>query len=217
MNNAERTVLHSGGPFNAKVYRCVGPDGAVRVEKDFSSCAWLVRNTLGRFFVSYEVRMLKRLEYTGIVPPAVRRDGPFTLSESFCPGECLREFVHAGREPDSDRPLSGIPVSFFDELESGVARFHALGVVHLDLHNERNVMVTPDFHPCVIDWQSALLTGLMPRFLRRRFEAIDAVGLLKFRNSFHPETVTDEQRHHLKISRGIRKFLWVPRIHLKAK
>lgn len=217
MDCADRTEIHAGGPFNAKVYRCTAPDGTVFVEKDFSSCAWIVRNTLGRFFAAREIRMLRTLAPTGIAPLPLLRSGPFAFSETFCAGESLRMFAHAGTKPHPGRPDSGVPVSFFDELEAGVARFHALGVVHLDLHNERNVMVTPDFHPCVIDWQSAVRTAAMPRFLRRRLEAVDTMGLLKFRNAFHPETLTDEQRRHLKISRGIRKFLWPPRVHLKSE
>ena len=99
-----------------------------------------------------------------------------------------------------------IPASFFEELEAGVRAVHRAGFVHLDLHNARNVMVGPGFHPTVVDWQSALPTFFLPRAVRRALERIDLAGVWKFRAKFRPGELGEEERQELEKSRQLHRY-----------
>ena len=222
---ARRRRLHGGGPFNAVVWLCDEGGPAPWIEKDFSGAVWLVRNTIGRFLVAHEIRVLLRLEKTGAVPTGVRRISPFALREAAIPGFALRDTLcgaFKGNRPE-EVSFSGVPLEmlretppprFFDDWEAALRACHALKFVHLDLHNARNVMVTPGFHPVMIDWQSALPTALLPGPLRRFLERIDLAGLAKFRAKFHPEKTTPDEKRRLKRARFVRQHFWLPRIRI---
>ena len=219
-----RTLVHRGGALNARVYRVEEEGGAAWIEKDFSECPRLVRNTLGRFFVWRECWILRRLETTGLVPGGVRRLGPFALREDFVAGFALRDSdtgVYASNVFDPSK-IHGVPAemlrepvprSFFEALEAGIRAVHAAGFVHLDLHNSRNVMVGAGWRPTLIDWQSALPTSRMPGFLRRALERVDLAGVYKLWNKFRPGELPPERMKFLERSRFLRRHFWIPRIH----
>ncbi len=211
----ERILIHRGGVFNARIYRIHRPGNPAVVEKDFSEAPWAVRNTVGRFLIWREVRYLRRLSDVGIVPGHVARLSPFCLQEDFCGSKTLRTLLqHA---PDSASRSGILSVDYFRRLYEGVLEVHRHRVVHLDLHNLRNILVLPGERPILIDWQSAVSTRLLPRPLRRLLEEIDMNGLLKALNKFHPEEMTDawmKRLHHASI---VRRLFWLPRIHVVPK
>ena len=114
-------------------------------------------------------------------------------------------------------PESPAPPSARLVTEAAVKAVHAAGFVHLDLHNSRNVMVGPGWRPVLIDWQSALPTGLMPGFLRRALERIDLAGVYKLWNKFRPGELSPERLRFLDRSRFVRKHFWIPRLHRSPK
>ncbi len=221
---AGRTLVHRGGFLNARVYRVGDAAGGAWIEKDFSECPWLVRNTLGRFLAWRERWILRRLAPTGVVPGGVRRLGPFSLREDFVAGFALRDSdtgVYASNVFDPSKAVGvpaqmlrePVPRSFFEALEAGVRAVHAARFVHLDLHNSRNIMVGPGWRPTLIDWQSALPTSWMPGFLRRALERIDLAGVYKLWNKFRPGELDEERMRFLERSRFIRRYFWIPRLH----
>lgn len=222
-----RTLLHRGGPFNARVYLVESPGLPPVVEKDFSECNFLVRNTCGRFLVWRETLILRYLSRkTPLVPSGVRRISPFCLRESFQPGFALRDSLcgaFPGNIPDlcqahgvpRDMLFQPVPRSFFEALEAGVRACHAARFVHLDLHNARNIIVGPDWQPILLDWQSAVPTFWMPPPLRRALERIDLAGVFKFWEKFRPGELSPERRRFLAHSRFLRKHFWFPRLQLR--
>lgn len=222
-----RELVHSGGPLNARVYKVAGPGGRTHIEKDFSESPWLVRNTVGRFLVSRECWILKRLEATGAVPAGVARVSPFCLREDFCPGFTLRDSccgVH-GENPPGSKTIEGVPREvldspppreFFEALERGIRLVHKLGFVHLDLHNERNVIVATGWRPVVIDWQSALPLARVP-LLGRLLARIDIAGVYKLWDRFRPGELDAAKRSRLNRAFFWRRLLWVPRIRLDRR
>ena len=219
-----RTLLHRGGPLNARVYRAEDAGGAAWSEGGFSEGPRPVRNTLGRYLVWRECWILRRLAATGAAPGGARRLGPFALREDFVAGFALRDSdtgVYASNVFDPSK-VHGVPAemlrepvprSFFEALEAGVRAVHAAGFVHLDLHNSRNVMVGPGWRPTLIDWQSALPTGRMPGFLRRALERVDLAGVYKLWNKFRPGELDESRMRFLERSLFIRRHFWIPRIH----
>lgn len=215
-------LVHSGGIFNARVYRLVDAAGRPRIEKDFSVCPWLVRNTIGRFLVFRECWILRRLEGTGVVPTGVEKISPFAFREDFCPGFVLRQSccgVHSECRPSEEVangvPLemltAPIPAAFFDALERGMRAAHALGFVHLDLHNERNVIVGPGYRPVILDWQSALPLAKVP-LIGRFLAGIDLAGIYKFRERYRPGELDARSLSRLHRMLFLRRHFWVPRL-----
>ena len=219
-----KRIIHIGGPLNARVYRVEDAEGAMWIEKDFSSNPRFVRNTVGRFLIWRETWILGRLSAIGIVPRNVRKLSPFCLREDFCRGFALRDSdtgVYSANVFDSTKVVGApaemlrepVPRSFFEALEAGVKAVHAAKFVHLDLHNARNVMVGPDLIPTLIDWQSALPTAWMPGPLRRALERIDLAGVYKLWHKFRCGDLSDEQMKFLNRARFIRRHFWLPRLH----
>lgn len=219
-----RKLIHKGGLLNARVYRVQDGTGKVWIEKDFSENPWFVRNTVGRFLIARECRILRQLEPSGIVPTGVCRISAFAMREDFCQGFTLRDSccgVHSDNHTGSisidgvpqEMLDSPIPRKFFEALEAGMRAIHALGFVHLDMHNERNIIVGSDYRPVILDWQSALPFAKLPiigRLLRR----IDYSGILKFWDRFRPGELDWKHSRQLKRSRFIRNRFWIPRIRL---
>ena len=211
----KKTLLHKGGFANAKIYRLETPDGEVFIEKDFSGCSFLIRNTIGRFLIRREVHYLLRLEETGVVPGKARRIGPFCMRETFCAGQTLREIPKPNpKVPGSE---NRIPVAYFHALFNALQNIHQSGIVHLDLHNLRNIIVSADGTPVLLDWQSAIHTRLLLPPIRRLLENIDNMGVLKAFDKFHPEAMNDELSKKLEHAKKIRRRFWLPRIHLTRK
>ena len=214
-----RTLVHEGGPLNARVYRVEAADGGIWIEKDFSECPRLVRNTLGRFLVWRECWILRRLSSTGIVPCGVRRVSPFVLREDFCAGITLRAArkTPPPRDDGDPDPRHLVPRSFLEALEDGIKAVHAAGFVHLDLHNYRNVLVGPGWKPVLLDWQSALPTSWMPSSLRRALERVDLAGVCKFWHKLRPGELDESRVKFLERSRFLRRHFWIPRIHRRPE
>lgn len=61
-----------------------------------------------------------------------------------------------------------LPEDFFEHLAALVARLHARGVCHNDLHKEQNVIVRPDGRPALIDFQLASVHARGGRLFRSR-------------------------------------------------
>lgn len=205
----ERSLIHRGGPCNARVFRVADADGSEHIEKDFSECPWIVRNTIGRFLTWRECWILRHLGGTGMVPGGVRRVSAFCIREDFCKGRMLQEY----RLEALEGKTGTLPRSFFEALEEGVAKCHRMRFVHLDLHNARNIIVTQDNRPILLDWQSALPTFLAIPPLRRALERIDLAGVYKFWDIIRPDELPPEKQRLFRRSRFFRRFFWIPALH----
>jgi len=217
-------LVHKGGLLNACVYRVTGADGRMWMEKDFSKSPWLVRNTVGRFLVFRECWILRWLSGTDAVPTGVAKLSPFAMREDWCAGFTLRDSccgVHSENLPGVKvvegvprEVLDGpIPRTFFEALEAGIRAVHKRGFVHLDLHNERNVMVAPGYRPVILDWQSALPLAKVP-LLGRLLRRIDLAGVYKLWDRFRPGELDEGRRSLLTRERFLRTHFWMPRIRI---
>lgn len=214
-------LLHNGHFANAVVWKHWMKAGGIVVEKDFSSRSLVIRNAVGRFLVGREVRFLREIGPLGIAPEGVERVGPFSMVEDYCEGVTLRDLIVAHRDPakrereiapaDPLFPLLSLPdVSLFEKLERGVEEVHRNGVVHLDLHNARNIIRGAGDRWVVLDWQSALHTSAFPRPFREMLERIDLSGVYKHWEKLLPGTLGPERQRILDWGGRCRK-LWVLR------
>lgn len=196
LQGAERQLLRDGRFANARVER-VRIDGGDWIFKDFSTRAFVVRQTVGRFLLGREVRALRRLEGLPGVPAQACRIDAFAMAARFVPGRALAS-VGDG-EIDTD---------YLAALEALLRQVHARGLVHLDTRGGGNLLLGPDGAPGIIDFQAALSTRWMPGPLRRWFEALDMSGVYKKWLQWQPQTIGDERREaYQRLTRWRRLWL----------
>ncbi len=193
-----KTLLRDGRWANAVVWRVDTPEGSFTV-KDFSTRKRWVRFTIGRFVLRRERRALERLHgIPGISPEVFKVDGN-ALAVRFVEGHSLAK-AHRNE----------VTPAFLDELEALLAAMHAQHIVHLDCRGVGNVLVTPDGHPALIDFQSALYTRFLPKFIRRFLERLDDSAVLKFWDQFRRDEMSPEKRAQFEKMERWRK-LWIIR------
>jgi len=190
--------LSEGRWANAVLYRFES-GGSLWVVKDFRPRSWLVRNVIGRVLIRREARALARLAGRSTAPRAPFRVDAHALAYRYLEGRNLRD----GRStPGPD---------FFPDLERAVHDMHAAGgLVHLDLRNAGNVLVTDDGDPVLIDFQSHLRTWWMPGPLRRFVERIDLAAVYKHWANRSPATLGPERAAALERMNRLRP-LWALR------
>jgi hypothetical protein len=190
--------LSAGRWANAVLYR-FDAGGAPWVVKDFRPRSWLVRNVIGRFLVRREARALVRLAGRPTTPQAPFRVDAHALAYRYLEGLNLRD-ARATPGP-----------GFFPDLERTVRDMHATGrLVHLDLRNAGNILVTQDGAPVLLDFQSHLGTRWMPGPLRRFVERIDLAAVYKHWANRSPATMGPERTAALERMNRLRP-LWALR------
>ena len=174
--------LSRGRAANADV-RLLEIEGQRWVVKDFSACPWAIRNTLGRWMIGRELRALQRLDGIPGIPDAAQRIDTYAFT-----------YHYIEARPLAQTPASELSPEFFLAYEKLVQQMHARGLVHLDLRNSGNVLVSPDFQPILIDFQSWLP---LPRWwpaLGRYLQKIDLSGVYKFWVRCLPGTIDAERQ-----------------------
>ena len=173
-------------------------DGRRVVVKDFAGKPWLGR-VLGRFQLRREQRALAVLSGLPGVPALVGRldDDAFAM-----------ERVEGTRLPQCGADARRRALSEFERI---LAAAHAAGVVHNDLRGRENVLAAPDgSRVAIIDWGGA--TFFPAGSWRRRLlfplaRRVDEGGLLKWKEQFAPDLLTEYDRAFLRRFRRWRR-LW---------
>lgn len=192
---APGAVLSRGRWANAVLY--VHRHGAEHwVVKDFRPRSFAVRNTIGRLLISREMRALGRLAGVAGVPSGAFRLDAHALAYRFVSGV-----------PLNDADLGASAADFFTQLERLLSEVHALGgILHLDVRNGRNVLVSERGEPVLLDFQSHLGTGWMPARLRRWAEQFDLAGVYKHWERRSPETLGEARARLLAQVNWWRRF-----------
>ncbi len=204
LSSPHARVLNEGRWANAVLYT-IETDGGRWVVKDFAPRPWLVRATIGRLFVAREHAALQRLQGIEGVPRDPFRLDANAVGYRFVAGNTLAR-----------SKLDGRYAQFFAALERLMQAVHARGVVHLDSRNSRNVLVTEDDQPVLIDFQSHLLTERLPGRFRRWLEAYDMAGVYKHWARRSPDTIDAPRLEHLGAMNRWRRF-WILRGYLGVR
>lgn len=193
-SRSERKLLREGQWANARV-ELVRIDGVEWTVKDFAPRAWWVRNSVGRFLLRRELRVLQRLHGIAGISPAAFRIDAYAMATRYLPGRILAQV-----RPDEVTP------AFFLQLEALVQSMHARKLVHLDIRGPKNLLLQPDGTPGIIDFQSSLSTRWLPGFLRRILEDIDIGGVYKRWNLWQPQTLDAGRRAVFERGNRLRRF-----------
>jgi len=191
----------------------VTQDGQELLIKDLRYCSFLYRFVVGRLLLRNEGRIYRRAAGLPFVPKCFGwLDGDALILEKV-------DAVSLGEYPSPRRraqnpDAAGMPAlheQFFDRLTDCVSHLHQRGVVHMDLRHRSNIMVTPDGHPVLIDFETAIYLGtnrisrrlLMPLFARADYSAV-----MKFRLRYFPQQVSPENRRRYERMTRVRRILW---------
>jgi len=144
------------------------------IVKDYAVCGWLLRRLIGPWLIGREERIYQALAGVDGVPSLLGR----LDSQAFV-------VQHIEGRACSAYPDGSLPLEFFQRLQRVVDDIHERGVVHCDLKNRSNIVVTEDLHPYIVDFASAFSRegrcGLFRRFAFERFRHDDQRAVVKAR------------------------------------
>lgn len=165
--------------------------------KDFLPCPPMVRKTWGRMIAKREYLAFERLKGIKGIP-----DAPFLLDEyavcyEFISGKTLKE-----------TPPESISDDYFFLLEELVEKMHAENLVHLDIRNRRNILVTDDGKPALLDFQTSLNLKRIPKFLHSLLKDIDYSGVYKNWNRVKPQLLDSKRKARLA-ALNKKRSLWL--------
>jgi len=170
-DSTERVLRPASGAKPAILLVRIG--GRQAIVKDFSRNAWLLRNIYGRWIVAHESRIYSHLDGVEGVPAFRGRLDAFAFATDFVGGRTLKALRR--------RSLGS---EVFDRLAALHRALHSRGVVHLDSHQKRNILLAADGQPCLVDFATALYLGsgwLSRRVLVPLFAWADRLGLHKLK------------------------------------
>ena len=165
--------------------------------KDYSTRPQLVKKSWGEILINNEYAILKKLEgITGIPKPIARTKNGFVVE--YIQGT----FLHKVKE-------GTLPYEIIQRLEKLIGEMHKRFVAHLDLAQRKNIIITNDFNPYIIDFANSLHIrpkNLLSRQIFKYLCLIDYGSLLKFKNRYFPEKMTPEDKKFLKRFWAIRRW-----------
>lgn len=196
----KKRVLQGGRYFrpDTSVYE---QDGQRFVVKDCRCMHPFLRGLMGRRSSRREARIYQRLQGLEGLPAfyGIIDDDAFAIEH--IEGETL---ARAMGEERIRRALIA--------LEKILAEMHARKVVHLDLKQKRNILVTAHDQVKVIDYQSAFYLGGWGKPFFGMLKKRDLAGLVKFKAKYVPDLLSDEEERFYKRDQVLAK-LW-PFTHL---
>lgn len=166
-------------------------NGRRYVVKDYRARPPLYRWSVGVLATCRESKNYRRLAGLPGIPAFGGRIDRYALAVEFI----------AGRNADLFK-RGELPAAFFSELLTIIQGVHDRGVVLGDLRNSKNIMVTEQGRPVLIDFSTGFSRGgwwnPLQRWLYRIFEQDDCLGVAKLKRRYAPELMTDEERRGLE-------------------
>lgn len=204
-NQLRRTELEGAvrasirrGKWAAGLWRATA-DGREILVKDVRTSNPLYRWAFGRLLLWHEAAMYGYVEGCRFVPRFMGWVDSDAFAIEFIPATSLGKLSPPQLTPE-----------FYERLQRCIDELHGLGVVHLDLRSRRNILVTADGEPILIDFGSALFIGrswLSRRILVPLMGSVDNSAILKFRHRDFPHTLSTAERWRYRFYL-IRHVLW---------
>jgi hypothetical protein len=186
--------------WRADIWLVRGPDGPV-VVKDYAERGFFLRHVIGPFLVNREIQAYRRLEGIRGIPRFLGRVDRHAFVLEFVDGRTF-----------SARERGRLDGAFFSQMEETVRGMHARGIVHCDLRQRTNVLITPQEEPVILDFAASARLGRgrwSQRFLVPLLSWVDRGGILKMKIRVAPSTLTLQERRSARILRWLGR-LWLP-------
>lgn len=187
------------------VVRGMDASGRDRVFKKYPNLGFPI-SCFFHALANHEYQMLKRAEGLAFAPRDISRgsSGENEISYQYIEGNTIKH--------SSENNM--VPVGFFPKLYSAALVLHHQGLVHLDLGNSGNVLVSTSGDPVIVDFGAAFSLARKPAFLKRWMRKRDLLGVLKLWCRFDNETMPVFLMEYYQ--RNYRKNVYTPRRFYKA-
>ena len=203
-NRGEHELVHKSDRWgNADLFR-FNKDGKSWVVKDFTPRSFFVRHTYGAWMTGVELSALRLLSGLKGFPQESFRLDRFAFAYLFTPGKSI------GRRNAVSSP------AFFEELEVLVEKMHERGVAHLDIRAAKNILITDQGEPFILDFQSYARLKTLPGFLRKLLVNIDRSAVYKHWERKFPDTIGHDRTIFLERMNWQRRF-WIFKGYLGLK
>ena len=150
--------------------------------------AWF-RLGAGRWFLAREFRALRKLSGIEGVPRALARPD----------ADCILMEWRAGT-PIMEWKRDEVPAPALENIAQVVAKSHARGVIHGDLHRS-NVLLTPEGEVTLIDWATASVFGprrsAVKNFTFEEWRVLDVRAVAKLKARHAPESMSETEKDAL--------------------
>lgn len=186
--NLEKVLIK--GRFTKADVFITRSEGRWFVVKDYARKGFWERNLIGRIVIGREAGAYEALEGVEGLPRRFKRLSPYTFAIEYLAGKDLGSFERDELGPEVILQFERI----IDEL-------HNHGWVHLDLHRRTNILFV-DGKVFVVDLASAVHTGSIPligRCFTRLVGLADRLSVIKMKQLFSPELLTEKERRWLKL------------------
>jgi hypothetical protein len=191
-------VLAQGGFAKARVF-IARHRGRRFVVKDFGSKGFWERNLIGRMVIGREFSAYRALAGVDGLLAAAKRLSPFSLAVEYLDGVDLGGLTRGE-----------IGRGVIEQFERIVDAIHSRGWVHLDLQRRSNILLV-NGKVFVVDLASAFHPGGVPligRGLTRFLGFFDRLSLIKLKNIYTPDSLTETERKWLKIRNLVMPTKW---------
>jgi len=195
LESGQFNIIVKGRWGNADLYK-FHRNGKTWVVKDFSPCPPFIRKTWGRFMVKRELMALQKLKGIAGIAADVFLLDVYSVCYRYQPGTILKEVAS---ELINDE--------YFFQFENLVKMMHQRNLVHLDIRNQRNILVTDKGIPALLDFQSSLNLESTPRAFHKILKDIDISGVYKNWSKIKPSSLDSTRRAHLE-ALNKKRFLW---------
>jgi predicted Ser/Thr protein kinase len=200
-------VLQNGDVHKARVL--LARKGEQRVViKELSEMRPVFRFLYGRRMLRREARTLEALAGFESAPQLVERISPDAIAIQFVQSHYLPRKL-----PDARKPRV---MAAFRRAVDGL---HARGVVHFDLRQRKNVLVSRENAIVLIDFESSFVFGTtaIGRWLQSWFARVDRSAVLKWQLHYLPKRLTADERKQIEIYRGLKRFWIFKRVGRKIR
>lgn len=228
-DNIDRHVtlcLHKGRSVAQADIFLLEIEGKEYVLKDIINRPRLIKETFGKRLIEREWRVYKQLQGITGIPKIYKKIDPSAFVMEYIPGMRISRRRHSGMEPE-----------FFVKLKNIVREMHERGVTHGDIRR-KNIMITPDNEPYIIDFAGAFrvkerfspearknapffkrpLYAVLYYFQKmffKRLVKVDNVTILKMHHYLNPDSLSEKERHklenipwYLKVGRFLKKKVY---------
>jgi hypothetical protein len=181
--------LRSAKPWQPEILLVRGDAGPI-VVKDYKTRPFLYRFFVGLPSTWNEARMYRKLAGLGGIPRFYGKLDRYALAMEYIEGRNASTYK-----------TGQLPHDFFHSLKRIIDSVHERNIVLCDLRNRKNILISNNGEPYLIDFCTAFERGRRWSFLRnglhRIFTQDDYLGLAKLKRHLAPELLTAEEADRL--------------------
>lgn len=177
----------SGTRADVKLVQIQGKKAAV---KDYYHRDILFKLILGKWLSAREFKIYQRLSNVKGIPQVYKKIDSYAFVYEYIEGKNCRDLQ--GKQLSKD---------VFDKLRDLIDRIHEHKVVHCDLKTNKNIILTPEDEPYLVDFTASFTPGNRLNFIKnwffKQFCQDDLNGISKLKKEFAPHLLTLEEERNL--------------------